>query len=94
MTPYFLSLVKGSKKEDSLSNIVDENGTPFNSEEERKTYIKESFEKLYKIPDDEVVLEADSITNFLREVADNPVFIESKLNEQERNSLEHDLTLD
>ena len=46
MTPYFLSLVKGSKKEDSLSNIVDENGTPFNSEEERKTYIKESFEKL------------------------------------------------
>ena len=51
-------------------------------------------EKLYKIPDDEVVLEADSITNFLREVADNPVFIESKLNEQERNSLEHDLTLD
>ena len=64
MTPYFLSLVKGSKKEDSLSNIVDENGTPFNSDEERKTYIKESFEKLYKIPDDEVVLEADSITNF------------------------------
>ena len=51
-------------------------------------------EKLYKIPDDEVVLEADSITNFLGEVADNPVFIESKLNEQERNSLEHDLTLD
>ena len=60
MTPYFLSLVKGSKKEDSLSNIVDQNGTPFNSDEERKTYIKESFEKLYKIPDDEVVLEADS----------------------------------
>ena len=80
MTPYFLSLVKGSKKEDSLSNIVDENGTPFNSDEERKTYIKESFEKLYKIPDDEVVLEADSITNFLGEVADNPVIIESKLN--------------
>ena len=64
MTPYFLSLVKGSKKEDSLNNIVDENGTPFNSDEERKTYIRESFEKLYKIPDDEVVLEADSITNF------------------------------
>ena len=36
MTPYFLSLVKGSKKVDSLSNIVDENGTPFNSDEERK----------------------------------------------------------
>ena len=64
MTPYFLSLVKGSKKEDSLINIVDENGIPFNSNEERKTYIRESFEKLYKIPDDEVVLEADSITNF------------------------------
>ena len=93
-TPYFLSLVKGSKKEDSLNNIVDENGTPFNSDEERKTYIRESFEKLYKIPDDEVMLKADSIKNFLGDVADNPVIVESKLNEQERNYLQYDLTLE
>ena len=30
----------------------------------------------------------------LGDVADNLVIVESKLNEQERNSLEHDLTLE
>ena len=30
----------------------------------------------------------------MREVADNPVIVESKLNEQEQNSFKHDLTLE
>ena len=40
MTPYFLSLVKGSKKEESLDQVVNDDGTPFNSNEDRNILLK------------------------------------------------------
>ena len=42
MTPYFLSLVKGSKKEESLDQVVNDDGTPFNSSKDRNNFIKNS----------------------------------------------------
>ena len=60
ITPYFLTLVKGSKKEDTLENITKDDGTEFEIPDARKDFIKNSFESLYKIPDDEAVLEHNS----------------------------------
>ena len=37
MTPYFLSLVKGSKKEESLDQVVNDDGTPFNNSKAKST---------------------------------------------------------
>ena len=54
ITPYFLTLVKGSKKEDTLENITKDDGTEFESPDARKDFLKNSFESLYKIPDDAV----------------------------------------
>ena len=50
ITPYFLSLVKGSKKDETLENITRDDGTEFENPAERKEFIKNSFETLYKKP--------------------------------------------
>ena len=87
MTPYFLSLVKGSKKEESLDQVVNDDGTPFNSSKDRNNFIKNTFADLYKIPDDEFELNGDSISNFLGPVAEHPTITEAKLTDNEKNSL-------
>ena len=93
MTPYFLSLVKGSKKEESLDQVVNDDGTPFNSNEDWNNFIKNTFANLYKIPDDEFELNVDSILNFLGPVAEHPTITEAKLTDNEKNSLETALTI-
>ena len=93
MTPYFLSLIKGSKKEESLDQVVNDDGTPFNSSKDRNNFIKNTFADLYKIPDDELELNGDSISNFLGPVAEHPTITEAKLTDNEKNSLETALTI-
>ena len=94
ITTYFLTLVKGSKKEDTLENITKDDGTEFESPDARKDFIKNSFESLYKIPDDETVLENNRLNSFLGQVAQNPVVTGAKLTIEEKNLLEHELTIE
>ena len=94
ITPYFLTLVKGSKKEDTLECITKDDGTEFESPGARNEFIKNSFESLYKIPDDETVLDNNSLNSFLGQVAQNPVVTGSKLTIEEKNSLEQELTIE
>ena len=94
ITPYFLTLVKGSKKEDTLENITKDDGTEFEIPDARKDFIKNSFESLYKIPDDEAVLDNNSLNYFLGQVAQNPVVTGAKLIGEEKNSLEHQLSIE
>ena len=74
MTPYFLSLIKGSKKEESLDQVVNDDGAPFNNSKDRNNFIKNACADLYKIPDDELELNGDSISNFLGLVADHSFY--------------------
>ena len=94
ITLYFLTLVKGSKKEDTLENITKDDGTEFESSDERKHFIKNSFESLYKIPDDETVLDNNSLNSFLGQVSQNPMVAGGKLTREEKNSLERELSIE
>ena len=92
--PYFLNLVKGTKKEDPISSITNDNETPFDSDSERNTFLKQTFEKLYAIPEDEVPLNNQCIENFLGSVNGHPIVTGSKLNEAEKDSMETPLTIE
>ena len=89
-----ITLVKGSKKEDTLENITKDDSTEFESPDARKDFIKNTFESLYKIPDDETVLENNSLNSFLGQVSQNPVVTGAKLTREEKNSLEHELSIE
>ena len=94
ITPYFFNLVKGTKNEDHISSITNDNETPFDSDDERNNFIKNTFEKLYAIPEDELPLNNGCIENFLGPVNEHPIVIGSKLNEEEKDSMETPLTIE
>ena len=48
ITPYFLSLAKGSQSEASMSDICDSNGQPFESLEDMKGFVKNFYSNIYK----------------------------------------------
>ena len=43
ITPYFLNLVKGTKNENPISSITNDDKTPFDSDGERNNFIKKNF---------------------------------------------------
>jgi arsenate reductase-like glutaredoxin family protein len=91
ITPYFLSLAKKNSNKDSLSDICREDGTPFDTVVERNAYIRNYYADTYKkLPD---TVNAQSIETFLGDVAEHPAVIECKINNEEREFLERDLTL-
>ena len=94
ITPYFLNLVKGTKNEDPISSITNDDETSFDSDDERNNFIKNTFEKLYAIPEDELLLNNGCIENFLGPVNEHPIVIGSKLNEEEKDSMETPLTIE
>ncbi len=95
ITPYFLKVIKGSKNFSSLNSLKDNNGKNFNSDLERKNYIREHFVKIYKKDPNEPNDLAGCIENFLgEEIVQNPLVTESRLNEQKRTTLDEPLTMD
>jgi hypothetical protein len=91
ITPYFLSLAKKNSNKDSLADICREDGTPFDTVVERNAYIRNYYADTYKkLPD---TVDAQSIETFLGDVAEHPSVIECKINNEEREFLERDLTL-
>ena len=60
-----MNLVKGTKKEDPISSISRDDKSQFDSDEGRNNFIKQTFEQLYAIPEDEVPLNNGCIENFL-----------------------------
>ena len=80
ITLFFLNLVKGTKKEDPISSISRDDESQFDSDEDRNNFIKQTFEQLYAIPEDEVPLNNGCIENFLGSVNSHPIVSGSKLN--------------
>jgi hypothetical protein len=50
MTPHFLNVFRGPKKEGSLENICDDNGAPLPEDEKRHEHIVKYFEDVYTPP--------------------------------------------
>jgi exonuclease III len=94
MSPHFLSLVKGSKSDASLSDICDDSGTVFRTDELREEYIVRYFEKIYQVPENSPVDFDNLIENFLGpEICNHPLVQNSKLNAFESNALNVPLSL-
>jgi hypothetical protein len=89
ITPYFLSLAKKPQCSDTLLDICQDNGTPFESSSDRDTYIRNYFASTYKqVPNNGNIV---SIEGFLGDVAEHPEVVASKLSWDEREELEKEL---
>ena len=93
ITPYFMSLVKGSKVEAKLDEITREDGTEFANNDDRVKYIVDTFGDLYKKPPGEVI-DVNCIENFLGDLTENNVIKNSKLKPEQKIELENDLTIE
>jgi len=94
ITPAFLKLARTGNADKDLSLIVDGTGTPFNTPEERNAYIKDYFASVYREPEPGREVTADNIRNFLGPRIINSRQVQSSiLTDQERNSLEGELTI-
>jgi exonuclease III len=90
ITPYFLSLAKRPHYPESLCDVNKDDGSQFESKQERDQFIRDYFANTYKkLPD---TVTDQSINKFLGEVANRQEVIDSKLNQEERERLEQDLT--
>lgn len=85
----FSKLLKNSKECDSLSQIKNDNGEDFVSNEERNIYIKDHFEKKFKTPFKSEI----SISDFLGEFQNHPFTQAHKLSEEDKNALDSDITI-
>jgi hypothetical protein len=93
MTPLFLRLAQ-EKCSACVEEINDENGTPFRDGGSRERYITEFYSKLYRVPQNARVNFTNCVENFLGPLVDHPAVVGCKLSEEERNSLEMDITVE
>jgi hypothetical protein len=93
ITPHFLRLAK-TLNPDSLEKIRKPDGTAFNSNRERENYIVGFYKSLYSLPENMPENFNNCIEDFLGpDICANPVVINSKINDQERNELENPLSI-
>ena len=93
ITPYFLKIAKSSKQDACLSDIKDNNGQHFGSDEERSEHITSYCEEIYKKPAADPISTQADIVNFLEDTATNPTVENSKLTDAEKTELESPITL-
>ncbi len=93
MTPLFLRLAQ-EKSCASLEEIKDDAGLPFSDGGARDRYITEFYSNLYKIPRNARTNFTNCVENFLGVLVDHPAVVGCKLSEDERNSLETDITVE
>jgi hypothetical protein len=88
-------MVKGSTQEASLTSVRDYEGRPFPTQEDQKNFIRDHFAKSFKKPENEPENLEGCIERFLGEdILAHPLVRNMKLNEEERNILENDLSLE
>jgi hypothetical protein len=94
ITPRFLALSKIRKKPPSLDSIRKEDGSAFNSAEEREEFICSFYERIYQPDPGNTPLNDTVVEDFLGpEICNNPVVINSKLNNLETEFFDRDITL-
>jgi hypothetical protein len=87
----FYPLQKNKNKSESLLDLCKDNGEPFETAGERESFIQEYYGATYRSVANNV--NGHSISNFLGDVANHPEVIASKLNQEERDDLEKDISI-
>jgi len=94
ITPYFLKILKGSEKENSLDEIKQDGGLPFDSDSERESFIAGYYENVYRADPTVINCNTEDIEEFLGETSNNTEIRNCKLLEQEKNYLDSDLSIE
>jgi hypothetical protein len=95
ITPNFINLSKGSKSEASLSDLKNENGTDFLSDEDRKEYVRDFYKQLYNSPECDRVFNDTCIEDFLgEEILNSRLVQDSKIPVDISENFENPLTID
>jgi hypothetical protein len=94
ITPNFLNLSKGSKSEACLTDLRDDLGREFNSDEEMKNYVRDFYSNLYKSPEVDTDFNENCIEDFLGEdICNSRLVQDSKVPPNIKQELESSLTL-
>jgi exonuclease III len=95
MTPAFLNIAKQTKSSAKLADICNDAGEKFDSDTELKNYIRKYYAEIYKVKPDTERNVIGCIEKFLGpEILANPNVRNRKLTEEQRESLERDLSVD
>jgi hypothetical protein len=94
ITPFFLSLAKGSQVEAKMDDIRNEAGNEFASVDERKSFIRQFYANIYRKDPAEPANLDGCIEQFLGpEICANPIVTNSIIPEDIRGRLEMPLTI-
>jgi len=94
ITPHFMNLVKVSKGGCNVGEIKKDDGTDFDSDDSRSSYIHDYFKGIYKQPDNRSKnINVEDISNFLGPINMNEVVRNAILTDQERNELDVAITV-
>ncbi len=93
ITPHFLRIAE-TLNSNNLEKIRKLDGTPFDSNKNREAHIMDFYRDLYSLPADMPADFTNCIENFLGpEICQNPLVVNSKLDDNEREWLECPLSL-
>ncbi len=93
-TPIFLSLARAGNSSSRLDNILDDDGTPFVSDDIRIENIVSYYENIYKKQESDTVSYTDCIEHFLgEELVSHPIVKNSRLTDSEKLTLDAPLTV-
>jgi len=95
ITPYFMSIVKSKNAGDSLTNLKKDDGSEFILINELREHVHSYYSNIYKQPDNQSKnCSINDIEEFLGPVAEHAIVQNAKLNDQEKNELEAEITED
>jgi hypothetical protein len=95
MTPAFLATAKGTRSAAKISDIKDDNGNPFNDEQDLKNYIVNYYANIYAPKPDTDLNLPGCIEDFLGpDICNRPEVINSKITQTESDMLSRPLTIE
>jgi exonuclease III len=95
ITPHFLNLARGEKSEARLSDIVDDNGIPFQNDEALKNYVRNYYQYLYQKPACDETFNPNCIREFLgQEILNSGLVRDSIISEATAARLEAPLSIE
>jgi hypothetical protein len=94
ITPHFIKMMKVGKRSESLQAIKDDRGNDFQEEKLRKEHITKFYKNLYSKPENLLEINDQTIPDFLGpDICNSSVVQNSKLTEEEKNSLINEFSL-
>ncbi len=95
ITPFSVSLAKGSTASASTDSICNQYGVPFQNPDDREKYVRDFYVNLYKIPPDQKPAPDGCIEEFLgEEICNSEIVKKSRITQEQREQLEREMTIE